>query len=194
MNPVPPSPADRHVELVLAGRQISIQPFRAEDLEPVEDILRQTGNFKEVELHLAREMLETVLSEPDRTSYLAYVAVQVDSSPQQVRGYVMFGPTPATAGTWDLYWIAVAPSWYGTGVARALDEYVTDYVQQTGGYWVIVQTSSQPTYARPRAFYSRQGYRVLAAIDDYYSPGDNLIIYGKRLPSQSARFGTTFPR
>lgn len=181
MNEVP-SESPRHLVCVgSAGRQITIEPLRSEHLSAIEALLSQTGNFKEVELQLAREMLETVLHEQDRAPYLARVALLVGTDSRQVVGYIMFGPTPATAGTWDLYWIAVLPGWYGSGVARAMDEYVTDYVRQKKGYWLIVQTSSQPTYARPRAFYDRQGYQVLATIADYYSPGDDLIIYGKRL-------------
>jgi ribosomal protein S18 acetylase RimI-like enzyme len=96
----------------------------------------------------------------------------------------VIGLTPATEGTWQLYWIAVHPLYQGSGVAQALEKYAEAFVRELGGYWLLAETSSQTGYERARAFYRKRGYVELAQIPDYYKPLDNLVIYGKRLNSR----------
>jgi hypothetical protein len=44
-----------------------------------------------------------------------------------------------------------------------------------------VETASQQKYAPTRAFYERCGYTATATLPDFYSPGDDKIIYSKSL-------------
>jgi ribosomal protein S18 acetylase RimI-like enzyme len=80
-----------------------------------------------------------------------------------------------------MYWIASHPEFYGRGIAQELDKYAKAFVKERAGYWLIAETSSQPSYERTRAFYQKQKYDQLARIPDYYKPGDDLIIFGKRV-------------
>jgi ribosomal protein S18 acetylase RimI-like enzyme len=154
-----------------------IRPLAPTDCATVDSLLSATGNFSDAELTIAQDLMEIVITEPDQTDYHAFVA-EVN---ERVLGFLILGPTPATAGTWDLYWIAVAPGHYGTGVAQSLEDYAVALVRKKNAYWLIAQTSSQLSYERTQAFYRKQGYQSLARIPDYYSLGDDLIIYGKRL-------------
>ncbi len=149
--------------------------------EPVHALLRATGNFSEAELAVAYELVTVVLEEPDQKDYHAFVEVAANGDPESVVGFVLVGPTPATAGTWDLYWMATLPSHYGTGVAQALQLFAESLVRSYGGYLLVAETSSQDGYARARAFYHKAGYAQLARIADYYKSGDDLIVFGKRL-------------
>jgi ribosomal protein S18 acetylase RimI-like enzyme len=91
------------------------------------------------------------------------------------------GPTPATEGTFDLYWVAVEPSVQGKGIGRALDDHACDLIRGMSGRLIIAETSSLPRYGKTREFYVRRGYRELARIAHYYRPGDDLVVYGKYL-------------
>ncbi|HXX62776.1 MAG TPA: GNAT family N-acetyltransferase, partial [Bacteroidota bacterium] len=99
----------------------------------------------------------------------------------KVEGYYCIGPTPATDGTYDLYWIAVDPALHGKGVGKRLDEHARDLVRQMGGRLLIAETSSQPKYEKTRSFYIGRGYQELARIREYYRPGDDLVVYGRYL-------------
>jgi hypothetical protein len=46
---------------------------------------------------------------------------------------------------------------------------------------VIIETSSQPHYGGTRAFYLRRGYDVVARVPDFYAPGDDRLIFAKRI-------------
>ena len=154
-----------------------IRPLIATDRSPVIELLRATSNFSPQELDVAAELMDAVVDNPAQKDYYAFVEEQAE----QVRGLLILGPVPATAGTWDMYWIAVHPDFYGQGVAQSLERWAESMVRERQGYWLLAETSSQPGYERTRAFYVKQGYAVLARIADYYKPADDLIVFGKRL-------------
>ena len=97
----------------------------------------------------------------------------------QVLGFLCFGPTPLTEGTFDLYWIAVAPEAQGQGVGSALMAHLENEVAKLGGRLILVETSGTALYTQARRFYERCGYHYEAVVHDFYSPGDDLIIFGK---------------
>jgi GNAT superfamily N-acetyltransferase len=121
-------------------------------------------------------LIDIVLHQPLQRDYFAFV----DSG---LRGFLILGPVPATMGTWHLYWIAVHPSQQGTGIGRELQSFAESFIRDHGGYWLLAETSSQPGYARARSFYLKHEYVELVRIADYYRLSDDMIIYGKRLPS-----------
>jgi ribosomal protein S18 acetylase RimI-like enzyme len=154
-----------------------VRELRAEDKQAVIELVRATKNFSDAEIAIAEELIDIVTTNPEQRDYYAYVA-EADGN---VAGFLLLGPTPATTGTYDMYWIASHPQFYGRGIAQELDRYAESFVKQRDGYWLIAETSSQASYERTRAFYEKQKYQQLARIPDYYKPGDDLIIFGKRV-------------
>ena len=154
-----------------------IRSLQSDDREAVLELVRATKNFSDEEAAIAKELIDIVVEQPDQKDYYAYVAEEDGT----VAGFLLLGPTPATVATYDMYWIAVHPEYQGKGIAQALDRYADEFVLSREGYWLIAETSSQPSYERTRGFYEKQGYSKLATIPDYYKPSDDLIIYGKRL-------------
>ncbi len=79
-------------------------------------LVEATGFFTEDEVAIALELIDAVLNDPEQTDYI--IKVYDDGA---VGGYYCVGPTPATEGTFDLYWIAVNPELHGKGIGSALD-------------------------------------------------------------------------
>jgi ribosomal protein S18 acetylase RimI-like enzyme len=156
---------------------MEIRPLRQSDREPIRRVLMETGVFTEEEVAIALELVDVVLGKPGQRDYVIRVCGDGDI----VRGYYCVGPTPATEGTFDLYWIAVQPEVHGMGIGGILNAHAEEYVKSNGGRLIIVETSSRPHYEKTRAFYQRRGYRELSRIKDYYRPGDDLVVYGKYL-------------
>ena len=158
----------------------TIRALRPADREPLRGLLERTGVFTEDEISIALELIDCVLQKPDQQDY--EIAVYDDGSGPL--GYTCIGPTPGTDGTYDLYWIAVAPEVHGRGIGRELDLHVESTVRARQGRLIVAETSSTPRYDATRMFYQRRGYTELARISGYYRPGDDLVVYGKALVPQ----------
>jgi len=164
---------------------LQIRPLRRDDRASIERILRQTQVFLEMEVQCALELLEVYLNDAGQKDY--WLAGAVDQADQPV-GYVCYGPTPMTAGTYDLYWIAVDPAWHGRGAGSLLIEFVEQQVCQPAlmdtaaepARMLIIETSSLPRYESARRLYQRHHYREVARMPDFYADGDDSIIYAKR--------------
>jgi hypothetical protein len=46
---------------------------------------------------------------------------------------------------------------------------------------IVVETAGRADYADTRRFYQARGYLETAHIPDFYAPGDDLVVYTKRL-------------
>jgi ribosomal protein S18 acetylase RimI-like enzyme len=105
-------------------------------------------------------------------------------------GYACFGATPATDGTYDLYWLAVDPAVQGRGIGRALVRDVERTLTARGGRILVVETSSRPDYAATRQFYARSGYAEAARVRDFYAPADDRILLTTRLTTRDGGAAT----
>jgi ribosomal protein S18 acetylase RimI-like enzyme len=157
---------------------MSIRPFQKEDIQPLLAILRATDMFREEEIGVALELMEIVAEEKDQKDYASCTFVDDSNT---VRGYYCVGPTPMTASTYDLYWIAVDPRVHAQGVGKQLLRHCEEYVRSKRGTLIIAETSSQPKYENTHSFYRRNHYTEASRIKDYYSRGDDLVVYTKNL-------------
>ena len=99
-------------------------------------------------------------------------------------GYACYGPTPATDRTYDLYWIAVDPAAQGSGGGTLLLDEVERRLRDARGRLIVVETSSRAEYDATRRFYTARGYDEAARVGHFYAPGDDRVIYTKRLSDE----------
>lgn len=148
----------------------------AADKPAVLNILKNTPQFLPEEIVVAEEVLDCYLDDP-----LAGYFTMVAESEGQVTGYIEFGETPLTEGTWDIYWIAVSAGQKRKGIGAAMVAAVEKVIAQKRGRMVMAETSSKSNYAGTHRFYIAQGYRLAAQIPDYYAPGDDIMFFQKLL-------------
>ena len=161
----------------MADGDPTLRELRPGDRPELLEIMESSGAFRPEEIAVGLELVDETLNPGPSTDYRWWIA----EGAGQVLGFACFGPVPMTEGTFDLYWIAVAPEARGTGVAAGIEEAVADSVRSLGGYWLVAETSSTAPYLPAHAFYARRGYRLLGRIEDFYRPGDDRLIFGKRL-------------
>lgn len=137
-------------------------------------MLSQNDMFTAGEVDIALELVDTFLNNSEQKDYLFGIA---QDEAGRVVGYVCYGPTPLTEGTFDLYWIAVHPQFQRQGIGLKLLYYCEAEVLKKGGRLVIIETSSRPAYTVTRDFYLNNGYTIAAQIRDFYRPGDDRVIY-----------------
>ncbi len=157
---------------------IEIRKMIADDRAAISRILEETDMFTSAELNVALELIDIFLTNREQKDYIIYVATD---ERKEVVGYVCYGPTPATDGTFDLYWIAVSPAMQQQGVGKALLLFTEQQVMRHNGRMIIIETSSQPKYKPTQDFYLRNHYQIEARIKDFYRIGDDRLIFVKRL-------------
>jgi len=162
-----------------------VRPLVRDDRETVRRIIEATGSFVSDEVATALELIDEWLAEGARSEYLTFVIEEQTSSWAVVRGYVCYGPTPLTEGTFDLYWIAVDPASQGRGYGQQLLAFAESDARRRGGRAMLIETSSQDSYQPTIRFYERAGYSLVARIPEYYRPGDDKLIFRKGLVSRS---------
>ena len=126
---------------------------------------------------VAEELIDSYLDDPSGSGYYILVA-EADST---VEGYICFGSTPLTEGTWDIYWMAVAREKQGQGIGSALIRSAEEEIIKDQGRLSMIETSSTPAYEKTRNFHLGHGYEIVACVPDFYAPGDDKLIMQKRL-------------
>ncbi len=155
---------------------VRIRPTVREDHALILDILKRTDYFTEEEIEVADELLDSYFANSFKSGYWTYTA-----ETDRMAGYVCYGPTPLTDGTFDIYWIAVDPEQQGKKIGTELLSFAEKDIAKSKGRLITVYTSSQEKYHSTRSFYLKRGYREGCRIKDYYRRGDDLVVYVKQI-------------
>jgi ribosomal protein S18 acetylase RimI-like enzyme len=147
------------------------------DRSRIEEITRSVGLFRQDEVPVALE----VFDEAVRTGTVdgPYRTLGAESAGRLV-GWICWGPTPCTIGTFDLYWMAVDPESQGAGIGTALLQEMERSLEGVARL-IIIETAGRLDYAGTRAFYQARGYSAASRIPDFYAEGDDQIVFVKRL-------------
>ncbi len=158
------------------------------DANRISEMTRATGVFREDELRIAEEVFADCVAAPgptggdsatDDPAGRPYYALGAELDDRLV-GWICWGQTPCTEGTWDLYWLAVDPVAHGKGIGRGLVEEMERRLQGMARL-ISVDTSGRQDYGPTRAFYAACGYQAVAIVPDFYAPGDDQVIFTKQL-------------
>jgi len=156
---------------------VNIRQARAGDRDKILEFMVETGFFRPDEMEIAKEVFDDSMKDDKKGEYQSFVADENG----RVIGWVCFGPTPCTLGTFDIYWIAVTPKIQSAGVGTALMQFAEKEIKASGGRLTVVETSGRPVYHPTRQFYIRKGYKEVTRVRNFYAPGDDKVIFTKRL-------------
>ena len=146
------------------------------DRDRIEEITRAVGLFREDEIPVALEVFdEAIANGPDGPYHV--LGAESDG---RLAGWICWGPTPCTLGTYDLYWMAVDPGLQGSGLGTAL---ITEMERRLDGVarLIVVETAGRADYAATRRFYEARGYHPTATIPGFYGPGDDQVVFVKEV-------------
>ena len=159
--------------------QASLRNLTAADRGRIEEISRAVGLFRDDEVAVALEVFDgAVAGSPDYTP----LGAELDG---RLAGWICWGPTPCTLGTFDLYWMAVDPALHGAGIGTTLLHAMERRLAGVARL-IVVETAGRPDYAPTRAFYEARGYRAVSRIPDFYAVGDDLVVYVKVVSRRSS--------
>ncbi|SRR5690606_26025775 len=152
-----------------------IRRLKQADTGKIEKILKRIPNFTEAEVEVAMELVHIAANNPDQQDYHIFVYEEGN----EIVGYYCTGKRPLTDAVYDLYWIAADPEAGIKGIGKSLLNHAEKFVSERNGRWLLAETSSKDSYEATRNFYLRNHYSIVAQINDFYSVGDKLMVFGK---------------
>jgi GNAT superfamily N-acetyltransferase len=161
----------------LSGTIVSprLRHLTAADRGRIEEITRAVGLFREEEIHVALEVFDGAVGVATKGDPYMALGAECDGD---LAGWICWGPTPCTLGTYDLYWMAVDPGLQGSGIGTVLLLEMERRLARSARL-IIIETAGRPDYAPTRAFYQARGYSAVATIPDFYAPGDDQVVFMK---------------
>ena len=140
-------------------------------------IAEQTSAFNPAEIEILDEVLTDCFDDP-KTTYILFEEKDND----RLLGFAIFGRSPMTKFSWDIYWIVVDKEFQRKGIGKKLQERIESHVlKQDKKANLVVETSSKPEYDATRNFYANSGFKEMGRIPDFYNENDSLVIFYKRL-------------
>ena len=140
-------------------------------------IAEQTAAFNQAEIEILDEVL-TDYSDNPKTTYILFEEKDND----KLLGFAIFGRTPMTKFSWDIYWMVVDKEFQRKGIGKKLQERIEGHVlSKDKKANLIIETSSKPEYNATRSFYKNKGFKEMGQIPDFYKEDDSLVIFYKRL-------------
>src|SRR3954469_25409014 len=81
-----------------------VRPLQLRDRAALHQLLTKDGLFTREEIAVALELIDDALADPGGEYHV--LVAELDGA---IAGYVCYGTTPMTDGTWDLFWIVTHP-------------------------------------------------------------------------------------
>ncbi len=153
-----------------------IRPATPEDTAAVIDLVIAAGMFSAADAWLVEGMLADYFDGNEEDGHVCVI----DDEGGPV-GVAYYQPKPVADRVWDLTMIAVRPVRQGQGRGASMLRRVEEDLRARGQRLLLVETSALPQYDRTRAFYVRCGYEEEARIRDYWTAGDDLVVFCKAL-------------
>jgi ribosomal protein S18 acetylase RimI-like enzyme len=154
-----------------------IRPAQPDDTPALKDLTAATGVFKPSEVEVLQDVLDDFHGQRTGPDHVAVV----DERDGQIVGYAYYAPDVMTDRTWFLYWIAVSKTVQARGIGGGLLRYAEDDIRRRNGRLMFIETSSLPHSELTRKFYLKHGYVINGVLRDFYSDGDDMVIFRKRL-------------
>lgn len=157
-----------------------IRPTLETETEDLLAAAESTMVFKPIELAALSELLDAYHA-GHSSDHLA-ITYEYDG---KAIGFAYYAPTAMTDRSWHLYWLFVSQEIRAKGIGTELLKYVEADIAKAGGRILLIETSGLPSYDLTRQFYFKHSYEQAATIRDFYSDGDDQVIFRKRFASEA---------
>lgn len=154
-----------------------IREVRATDATEIVDVAVASTLFAPDDRPFMQEIVDGYLATGAPEGQRMRV-VEIDG---RIHGVVYYQPKPAAPGVWDLTMIAVPKAAHGRGHGSELMRHVEAELREQGERLLMVETSGTDAFTATRGFYSGLGYEEVARVRDYWSDGDDLVLFRKDL-------------
>lgn len=153
-----------------------IRPTTPAETPQLLELANGTGVFKPHEIEALKEVLDEYHAFNHKHGHVCVT----HEKEGQTLGFAYYAPASMTDRTWYLYWIAVTKKTQAKGIGSDMLRHAEKDIQKHQGRVLFIETSSLPHYDLTRKFYLKMGYEQDAVLRDYYSDGDDMVVFRKR--------------
>lgn len=154
-----------------------IRPIAPNDAAAVTALAVASELFGPEEGHVVDTLMEEFFARRQAEGHTCVVE-DVDGD---LVGVAYYQPVTATDRAWELLMIGVHRERHRTGLGTALLDYAENDLRERGQRLLVVQTSATAAFDRARAFYLARGYDEEARVRDYFTDGDDMVLFRKAL-------------
>lgn len=158
---------------------MTVRSILKEDREYLLEIIRNNGIFTDTEITFAIELLDFCLK--GHSEFITGVAVNKQN---MAVGHICYSKVIMSDGLYDLHFLSVDPGEQRKGIGQKLIQWMEANVIEAGGRVININCSSRPVYTPAFSFFKKMGYQKSIEIPDFYSEGENKIIFFKRFNSK----------
>ena len=151
----------------------NIRAINKADLDDLKIVIETSGLFPS---DLLEGMMTDFFTNPETEDI--WLTKLINGKPVAI---AYCAPERLTAGTYNLYLIAVHQDLQGKGIGRELMNYIETLLQSKGNRVLLVETSGLPEYELTRKFYDNCQYNREAIIRDFYDEGEDKVVFWKKL-------------
>lgn len=151
----------------------NIRAIKTSDLEELKAVIETSGLFPS---SLLEGMVSDFFVNPESPDI--WLTKVINEKPIAI---AYCAPERLTAGTYNLYLIAVHKDLQGKGIGGELMNYLETLLKAAGNRILLVETSGLPEFERTRKFYDHCNYHREAVIRDFYDEGEDKVVFWKKL-------------
>jgi GNAT superfamily N-acetyltransferase len=151
----------------------NIRVINKNDLEELKTVIETSGLFPS-------DLLEGMMSDffTNAATQDIWLTKLINEKPVAI---AYCAPERLTAGTYNLYLIAVHKDMQGKGIGRELMNYIETLLKSEGNRVLLVETSGLPEFELTRKFYDNCNYNREAIIRDFYDEGEDKVVFWKKI-------------
>jgi GNAT superfamily N-acetyltransferase len=142
------------------------------------NLAKNTKAFKKAELEDLSDMLKEFKKFPN----IEYSIIE-SREKTHLEGFILYGISPMSKNTWDIYWISVAKKIQGIGLGKRLLKAAEFNIQESSKTppSIRIETSPRKAYKSARCLYANMCYKIRGTLPDFYGHKDDMIIFYKTL-------------
>jgi ribosomal protein S18 acetylase RimI-like enzyme len=152
---------------------LKIRNTEKSDIELLKNVVDSSELFPS---EMLEEMMSNYLKDPE-SEELWYTCLLNDI----IIGFAYCVPEKLTEGTFNILAIGVLKEFQGKGIGRSIITHIEEQLKDLGKRIIIIETSSEDSYQKTRKFYEGLNYRLEATIHDFWSEGDDKLVYWKKI-------------
>lgn len=149
--------------------------IKQSDVPRIREMLTSTHFFEESpdEIDVAIELADIALADYEKSEY-KFLFIQNDD---QVLGYICYGKIACTVSSFEIYWICVDKQQQNNGIGKKLIREVVRIIKDLGGKKLMLETAGRAEYLPTQKFYASCGFQIEAKLKNYYTIGDDCLIF-----------------